>query len=278
MTDKLLKQHKRLLEQQHKLPYTINLSGEVFTIIIYTKLSKVAGVTVLNSQEEPATVKEAEAVVNRIQKYNFYFEYLGKRAHVIKERDSIIAEKIEQTQLILNDNTIFGEKMQPTIDELNLAMEVYKQQQRKMDVYQEDITLLNQKIKMQGEILEEDWESAENLSIAFAKAAYAQSIYLEATRKNRKQLAKWFHLHQKELPTDKQKALSKMVSVLSDTNAGLVFDQIISLRPLLEEGLMLDHEQSLTQRAAEFNKEFETHCRFYKPNINKVKKDRKSVV
>ncbi|EEO3662995.1 hypothetical protein G6I14_000926 [Listeria monocytogenes] len=271
MTDKLLKQHKRLLEQQHKLPYTINLSGEVFTIIIYTKLSKVAGVTVLNSQEEPATVKEAEAVVNRIQKYNFYFEYLGKRAHVIKERDSIIAEKIEQTQLILNDNPIFGEKMQPTIDELNLAMEVYKQQQRKMDVYQEDITLLNQKIKMQGEILEEDWESAENLSIAFAKAAYAQSIYLEATRKNRKQLAKWFHLHQKELPTDKQKALSKMVSVLSDTNAGLVFDQIISLRPLLEEGLMLDHEQSLTQRAAEFNKEFETHCRFYKPNINKVK-------
>ncbi|EAC8322405.1 hypothetical protein IEI11_000167 [Listeria monocytogenes] len=271
MTDKLLKQHKRLLEQQHKLPYTINLSGEVFTIIIYTKLSKVAGVTVLNSQEEPATVKEAEAVVNRIQKYNFYFEYLGKRAHVIKERDSIIAEKIEQTQLILNDNTIFGEKMQSTIDELNLAMEVYKQQQRKMDVYQEDITLLNQKIKMQGEILEEDWESAENLSIAFAKAAYAQSIYLEATRKNRKQLAKWFHLHQKELPTDKQKALSKMVSVLSDTNAGLVFDQIISLRPLLEEGLMLDHEQSLTQRAAEFNKEFETHCRFYKPNINKVK-------
>ncbi|MFH5671491.1 hypothetical protein ACHI5T_11395 [Listeria monocytogenes] len=271
MTDKLLKQHKRLLEQQHKLPYTINLSGEVFTIIIYTKLSKVAGVTVLNSQEEPATVKEAEAVVNRIQKYNFYFEYLGKRAHVIKERDSIIAEKIEQTQLILNDNTIFGEKMQPTIDELNLAMEVYKQQQRKMDVYQEDITLLNQKIKMQGEILEEDWESAENLSIAFAKAAYAQSIYLEATRKNRKQLAKWFHLHQKELPTDKQKALSKMVSVLSDTNAGLVFDQIISLRPLLEEGLMPDHEQSLTQRAAEFNKEFETHCRFYKPNINKVK-------
>ncbi|EAC2517840.1 hypothetical protein JKR97_06705 [Listeria monocytogenes] len=271
MTDKLLKQHKRLLEQQHKLPYTINLSGEVFTIIIYTKLSKVAGVTVLNSQEEPATVKEAEAVVNRIQKYNFYFEYLGKRAHVIKERDSIIAEKIEQTQLILNDNTIFGEKMQPTIDELNLAMEVYKQQQCKMDVYQEDITLLNQKIKMQGEILEEDWESAENLSIAFAKAAYAQSIYLEATRKNRKQLAKWFHLHQKELPTDKQKALSKMVSVLSDTNAGLVFDQIISLRPLLEEGLMLDHEQSLTQRAAEFNKEFETHCRFYKPNINKVK-------
>lgn len=271
MTDKLLKQHKRLLEQQHKLPYTINLSGEVFTIIIYTKLSKVAGVTVLNSQEEPATVKEAEAVVNRIQKYNFYFEYLGKRAHVIKERDSIIAEKIVQTQLILNDNTIFGEKMQPTIDELNLAMEVYKQQQRKMDVYQEDITLLNQKIKMQGEILEEDWESAENLSIAFAKAAYAQSIYLEATRKNRKQLAKWFHLHQKELPTDKQKALSKMVSVLSDTNAGLVFDQIISLRPLLEEGLMLDHEQSLTQRAAEFNKEFETHCRFYKPNINKVK-------
>lgn len=271
MTDKLLKQHKRLLEQQHKLPYTINLSGEVFTIIIYTKLSKVAGVTVLNSQEEPATVKEAEAVVNRIQKYNFYFEYLGKRAHVIKERDSIIAEKIEQTQLILNDNTIFGEKMQPTIDELNLAMEVYKQQQRKMDVYQEDITLLNQKIKMQGEILEEDWESAENLSIAFAKAAYAQSIYLEATRKNRKQSAKWFHLHQKELPTDKQKALSKMVSVLSDTNAGLVFDQIISLRPLLEEGLMLDHEQSLTQRAAEFNKEFETHCRFYKPNINKVK-------
>ncbi|MCX03459.1 hypothetical protein DW357_02745 [Listeria monocytogenes] len=271
MTDKLLKQHKRLLEQQHKLPYTINLSGEVFTIIIYTKLSKVAGVTVLNSQEEPATVKEAEAVVNRIQKYNFYFEYLGKRAHVIKERDSIIAEKIEQTQLILNDNTIFGEKMQPTIDELNLAMEVYKQQQRKMDVYQEDITLLNQKIKMPGEILEEDWESAENLSIAFAKAAYAQSIYLEATRKNRKQLAKWFHLHQKELPTDKQKALSKMVSVLSDTNAGLVFDQIISLRPLLEEGLMLDHEQSLTQRAAEFNKEFETHCRFYKPNINKVK-------
>ncbi|EAD5843410.1 TPA: hypothetical protein LWI60_001306 [Listeria innocua] len=271
MTDKLLKQHKRLLEQQHKLPYTIKLDGEVFTIIIYTKLNKVAGVTVLNSKDEPATMKEAEAVVNRIQKYNFYFEYLGKRAHVIKERDSIIAEKIEQTQLILNDNTIFGEQMQPTIDELNLAMEVYKQQQRKLDVYQEDITLLNQKIKMQGEILEEDWESAENLSIAFTKAAYAQSIYLEATRKNRKQLAKWFHLHQKELPTEKQKALAKMVSVLSDTNAGLVFDQIISLRPLLEEGLMLDHEQSLTQRAAEFNKEFETHCRFYKPNINKVK-------
>ncbi|MBC2273286.1 hypothetical protein HCB12_07540 [Listeria welshimeri] len=271
MTDKLLKQHKRLLEQQHTLPYTINLDGEVFTIIIYTKLSKVAGVTVLKSNEESATMKEAEAVVNLIQKYNFYFEYLGKRAHVVKERDSIIAEKIEQTQLILNDNTIFGEKVQPTIDELNLAMEVYKQQQRKMDVYQEDITLLNQKIKMQGEILEEDWESAEALSIAFAKAAYAQSIYLEATRKNRKQLAKWFHLHQKELPTEKQKALGKIVSVLSDTNAGLVFDQIISLRPLLEEGLMLDHEQSLTQRANEFNKEFETHCRFYKPNINKVK-------
>ncbi|MBC2254220.1 hypothetical protein HCB46_01875 [Listeria ivanovii] len=271
MTDKLLKQHKRLLEQQHRLPYMIDLDGEIFTVIIYTKLSKVAGVTVLNSKEEPATTNEAEAVVNRIQKYNFYFEYLGKRAHVIKERDSIIAEKIEQTQLILNDNTIFGEQMQPAIDELNLAMEVYKQQQRKMDIYQEDITLLNEKIKMQGEILEEDWESAENLSISFAKAAYAQTIYLEATRKNRKQLAKWFHLHQKELPLEKQKALGKIISVLSDTNAGLVFDQIISLRPLLEEGLMLDHEQSLTQLASEFNKEFETHCRFYKPNINKVK-------
>ncbi|AHI55924.1 hypothetical protein ACP0AK_01525 [Listeria ivanovii] len=271
MTDKLLKQHKRLLEQQHRLPYTIDLGGEIFTVIIYTKLSKVAGVTVLNSKEEPATMNEAKAVVNRIQKYNFYFEYLGKRAHVVKERDSIIAEKIEQTQLILNDNTIFGEQMQPTIDELNLAMEVYKQQQRKMDIYQEDITLLNEKIKMQGEILEEDWESAENLSIMFAKAAYAQTIYLEATRKNRKQLAKWFHLHQKELPLEKQKALSKIISVLSDTNAGLVFDQIISLRPLLEEGLMLDHGQALTQLASEFNKEFETHCRFYKPNINKVK-------
>ncbi|MBF2543340.1 hypothetical protein [Listeria seeligeri] len=271
MTDKLLKQHKRLLEQQHKLPYTINLDGETFTIILYTKLSKVSGVTVFNSNDEPATIKEAEAVVNCIQKYNFYFEYLGKRAHVVKERDSIIAEKIEQTQLILNDNTIFGEQMQPTIDELNLAMEVYKQQQRKMDIYQDDITLLNEKIKMQGEILEEDWLSAENLSVAFAKAAYAQTIYLEATRKNRKQLAKWFHLHQKSLPTDKQKALSKIVAVLSDTNAGLVFDQIISLRPLLEEGLMIDHEQSLTQQAAEFNKEFETHCRFFKPNINKVK-------
>lgn len=208
MTDKLLKQHKRLLEQQHKLPYTINLDGEVFTIIIYTKLSKVAGVTVLNSQEEPATVKEAEAVVNRIQKYNFYFEYLGKRAHVIKERDSIIAEKIEQTQLILNDNTIFGEKMQPTIDELNLAMEVYKQQQRKMDVYQEDITLLNQKIKMQGEIFK-DWESAENLSIAFAKAAYAQSIYLEATRKNRKQLANGSIFIKKNYPRTNKKHLGK---------------------------------------------------------------------
>lgn len=271
MTDKLLKQHKRLLEQQHKLPYTINLDGETFTIILYTKLSKVSGVTVFNSNDEPATIKEAEAVVNCIQKYNFYFEYLGKRAHVVKERDSIIAEKIEQTQLILNDNTIFGEQMQPTIDELNLAMEVYKQQQRKMDIYQEDITLLNEKIKMQGEILEEDWQSAENLSVAFAKAAYAQTIYLEATRKNRKQLAKWFHLHQKEIRADKQKALSKIISVLSDTNAGLVFDQIISLRPLLEEGLMIGHEQSLTQQAAEFNKEFETHCRFYKPNINKVK-------
>ncbi|PZF89849.1 hypothetical protein C1903_04790 [Listeria ivanovii] len=271
MTDKLLKQHKRLLEQQHRLPYTIDLGGKIFTVIIYTKLSKVAGVTVLNSKEEPATMNEAKAVVNRIQKYNFYFEYLGKRAHVVKERDSIIAEKIEQTQLILNDNTIFGEQMQPTIDELNLAMEVYKQQQRKMDIYQEDITLLNEKIKMQGEILEEDWESAENLSIMFAKAAYAQTIYLEATRKNRKQLAKWFHLHQKELPLEKQKALSKIISVLSDTNAGLVFDQIISLRPLLEEGLMLDHGQALTQLASEFNKEFATHCRFYKPNINKVK-------
>lgn len=65
---------------------------------------------------------------------------------------------------------LFLVKNATTIDELNLAMEVYKQQQRKMDVYQEDITLLNQKIKMQGEILEEDWESAENLSIAFAKA------------------------------------------------------------------------------------------------------------
>lgn len=271
MTDKLLKQHKRLLEQQHKLPYTINLDGEIFSVVIYTKLSKVAGVTVLNANEEPTTIKEAEAVVNRIQKYNFYFEYLGKRAHVIKERDSVIAEKIEQTQLILNDNTIFGEPLQATVDELNLAMEIYKQQQRKMDIYQEDITLLNEKIKMQGEILEEDWISAENLSISFAKAAYAQTIYLEATRKNRKQLAKWFHLHQKALPPEKQKALSKIISVLSDTNAGLVFDQIISLKPLLEDGLMLDHEQSLTQLAAEFNKEFETHCRFYKPNINKVK-------
>ncbi|MBC1515121.1 hypothetical protein [Listeria immobilis] len=271
MTDKLLKQHKRLLEQQHKLPYTINLDGEIFSVVIYTKLSKVAGVTVLNANEEPTTIKKAEAVVNRIQKYNFYFEYLGKRAHVIKERDSVIAEKIEQTQLILNDNTIFGEPLQATVDELNLAMEIYKQQQRKMDIYQEDITLLNEKIKMQGEILEEDWISAENLSISFAKAAYAQTIYLEATRKNRKQLAKWFHLHQKALPSEKQKSLSKIISVLSDTNAGLVFDQIISLKPLLEEGLMLDHEQSLTQLAAEFNKEFETHCRFYKPNINKVK-------
>lgn len=49
--------------------------------------------------------------------------------------------------------------MQPTIDELNLAMEVYKQQQRKMDVYQEDITLLNQKSKCKVKF----WKKTGNL-------------------------------------------------------------------------------------------------------------------
>lgn len=270
MASKMLKPQKKLLEQDHVLPYKIDAQDQLFQVVIFTKLGKISGITVLRSEDELASREEALAVVQKLQKYNFYFEYLTKRASIVKERDSIVAERIEQAQLILNNNVLFGEKLQPTIDQLSLALEVYKQQQHKMDIYQEDIALLNEKIKEQGLIKPEDWTSAEDLSIAFMKAAYAQTIYLEATRENRSALAKWYHTHQKQLPSEERKALAKMVNVLSDTNGGLVFDQIISLLPLLEAGLLIDKTNPLPKRAQEFNMEYEAHCRFYKPNTNKI--------
>ncbi|WP_099221238.1 hypothetical protein [Listeria costaricensis] len=269
MTNKYAKQYRRLLEQEHTLPYKLLLNGQEFASTLYTKLGKITGIVVWNQADDPATKEEAQQIVSMLQKYTFYFDYLGKRDKVLRERDSLVAEKIEQTQLILNNNQIYGEKMQPVVDELSLTLEVYKQQQRKLDIYQEDIALLNEKIKEQGKILEEDWESAEDLSVAFMIASYAQSIYLEATREHRRKLVKWYHENQRELNSEDRKALSKLVNLLSDTNAGLVFDQIISLIPLLENGLLLDHDESLTKRAQEFNKEYEAHCHFYKPNAEK---------
>lgn len=270
MAGKMLKPQKKLLEQDHVLPYKIDVEGYLFQVVIFTKLGKISGITVLRSEDELASKEEALAVVQKLQKYNFYFEYLTKRTSIVKERDSTVAERIEQAQLILNNNILFGEKLQPEIDQLSLALEVYKQQQHKMDIYQEDIALLNEKIKEQGLIKEEDWKSAEDLSIAFMIAAYAQTIYLEATRDNRAALAKWFHQNQKQIPAEERKALAKMINVLSDTNGGLVFDQIISLLPLLEDGLLIDKSNPLPKRAQEFNMEYEAHCRFYKPNTNKI--------
>lgn len=272
MEDKAVKQQKRLLEQEHLLPYTIEAHDQSFHVMIYTKLGKISGITVLNEDKSLATREIAEEVVLKLQRYNFYFEYLSKRSDVVKERDSVVAERIEQTQLILNDGQLFDENMQPIIDKLSLALEVYKQQQHKMDIYQEDISLLNEKIKQQGQIQPEDWKSAEDLSILFMSAAYAQTIYLEATRKNRQKLAKWVHEHQKQLPAEKRKALLKLVSLLSDTSAGLIFDQIISLLPLLEKGLLIDHDEDLPKRAQEFNKEYEALCRFYRPKLEKMVK------
>ncbi|MGJ8728964.1 hypothetical protein ACSMFR_07680 [Listeria aquatica] len=272
MEDKAVKQQKRLLEQEHLLPYTIEAQNQSFHVMIYTKLGKISGVAVLNADKSLADRKVAEEVVLKLQRYNFYFEYLSKRSDVVKERDSIVAERIEQTQLILNDGDLFDDFMQPTVDKLSLALEVYKQQQHKMDIYQEDISLLNEKIKEQGQIQPEDWKSAEDLSILFMSAAYAQTIYLEATRKNRQILAKWVHDHQKQLPASKRKALLKLVALLSDTSAGLIFDQIISLLPLLEKGLLIDHDEDLPKRAQEFNKEYEALCRFYKPKLEKMVK------
>ncbi|EUJ33397.1 hypothetical protein MFLO_03665 [Listeria floridensis FSL S10-1187] len=272
MTDKAVKQQKRLLEQVHLLPYTIDVEEESFQIKIYTKLGKISGISVLDKEGSLSERSKAEQAVAKLQRYNFYFEYLTKRSNVVKERDSIIAERIEQTQLILNNNQLFGSKMQPIVDNLSLALEVYKQQQHKMDIYQEDIALLNEKIKEQGSIQPEDWHSAEDLSIAFMSAAYAQTIYLEATRTNRQLLAKWFHEHQKRIPSNERKALGKLISLLSDTNAGLVFDQIISLLPLLENDLLIDRDDELPKRSQEFNKEYAAHCRFYKPNVEKMAK------
>ncbi|EUJ58432.1 hypothetical protein MCOL2_08226 [Listeria fleischmannii FSL S10-1203] len=127
------------------LPYKIDVEGYLFQVVIFTKLGKISGITVLRSEDELASKEEALAVVQKLQKYNFYFEYLTKRTSIVKERDSTVAERIEQAQLILNNNILFGEKLQPEIDQLSLALEVYKQQQHKMDIYQEDIALLNEK-------------------------------------------------------------------------------------------------------------------------------------
>ncbi|WP_163653186.1 hypothetical protein [Listeria sp. PSOL-1] len=270
MTNKFAKQQKKLLEQEHRLPYTLSDENQRYSITIYRMLGKISGIVIFNQEGNVATSDEAKRIAHQLQKYTFYFDYLSKRAHSVKERDSVVAKKIEQSQFILNEQHLFGQKMQVVVNELALGLEVYKQEQHKLDIYQDDISLLNEKIKEQKEILSEDWKTAENLSIEYKTTAYAQSIALEQTRKNRHQLIKWYHENQKQLPNRERKDLGKLVSLLSDMSAGLVFDQIISLIPLLEKGLMLDKEQILTKRIFEFNKEYAARCHFFKPNTNKI--------
>lgn len=134
-----------MLENNHSLPYKVRINGTLFEVIVYSMLGKMAGVVVVDPNGLTVDRNTAEQVLIYVQKYSFYFEYLKKRTHVVKERDSITAERVEKVQRILNEKGLFGEKMQLDIDQLNLALEVYKQQQRKLDIYQEDITLLNEK-------------------------------------------------------------------------------------------------------------------------------------
>lgn len=259
-----------MLENNHSLPYKVRINGTLFEVIVYSMLGKMAGVVVVDPNGLTVDRNTAEQVLIYVQKYSFYFEYLKKRTHVVKERDSITAERVEKVQRILNEKGLFGEKMQLDIDQLNLALEVYKQQQRKLDIYQEDITLLNEKIEAQQEIFEEDWHHAEDLSLAYAIAAYGQSLYLEKTRDIRKKMLKWTQTHGKMLPPEQRRQLSKLAFVLSEAQAGHIFDQIISLIPMLENGLKLNRDQAIPACVKEFGKAYESYCRAYEPSMDRI--------
>lgn len=271
MTYRFPKQAKKLLEQQHTLPYLLYTDNGGYQVTIYTTLGKISGIVIQHESGKTADEKETEAILFQLQKYYFYFEYLRKRLALVKEKDSSIAEKIEVQSAILEEQVLFDEKIQPKADALKTMLHVFDQQQCKMDVYQEDISLLNEKIKLQQKITSEDWEAAEDLAIAFGTSAYAQSIYLQDYRSLRKALQKWTAEQQKQLPAAKRRELNKLLTLLSDTNAGLVFDHILSLVPRLEENLMLDKERSKAARISEFQKEFGNYLKFYKPDIAKVK-------
>ncbi|MBC6314535.1 hypothetical protein [Listeria grandensis] len=270
MVNKNPKVYKKMLESNHALPYKVRVDGQLFEVIVYSMLGKIAGVIVADPNGLTVDLETAKKVIIEVQKYSFYFDYLKKRAQIVKERDSITAERIEGVQRILNEKGLFGEKMQPEIDQLNLALEVYKQQQRKLDIYQEDITLLNEKIESQQEILEEDWNHAEDLSLAYAIAAYGQSLYLEKTRETRKKMLKWTQLHGKMLAPEPRRTLSKLAFALSEAQAGHIFDQIISLIPMLENGLHLNRHQEIHARVKEYGKLYEAYCRVYEPPMDKI--------
>ncbi|WP_430534340.1 hypothetical protein [Listeria rocourtiae] len=271
MVNKNPKVYKKMLENNHTLPYKVRVDGNLYEVIVYSMLGKIAGIIVANLDGLTVNRDIAERVIIEVQKYSFYFDYLKKRTQIMKERDSVTAERIEGVQRILNEKGLFGEKFQSEIDELNLALEVYKQQQRKLDIYQEDIALLNEKVEAQQEILEEDWNHAEDLSLAYAIAAYGQSLYLEKTRDTRKKMLKWTQLHGKMLPADQRRALSKLAFVLSEAQAGHIFEQIISLIPMLENDLNLNPNQDIPARVKDYGKAYEAHCRVYEPPMDKIR-------
>lgn len=270
MVNKNPKVYKKMLENNHTLPYKVRVDGQMFEVIVYSMLGKIAGIIVANPDGLTVDRETAEKVIIEVQKYSFYFDYLKKRAQLVKERDSITAERIEGVQRILNEKGLFGQKLQSEMDELNLALEVYKQQQRKLDIYQEDITLLNEKVESQQEIFEEDWNNAEDLSLAYAMAAYGQSLYLEKTRDTRKKMLKWTQMHGKMLPAEQRRSLSKLAFVLSEAQAGHIFDQIISLIPMLENGLRLNQNQPIPARVKDYGKAYEAYCRVYEPPMEKI--------
>ncbi|MBC1557996.1 hypothetical protein HB911_04660 [Listeria booriae] len=270
MVNKNPKEYKKMLENNHTLPYKVRIDNQRYDVIVYSMLGKITGIIVANENGLTVNRAIAQEVIEQVQKYSFYFDYLKKRTQLVKERDSITAERIEGVQRILNEKGLFGEKMQLEIDQLNLALEVYKQQQRKLDIYQEDIALLNEKIESQHEIYEEDWHHAEDLSLAYAIAAYGQSLYLEKTRDIRRKMLKWAQLHGKMLPPEPRKALTKLTFVLSEAQAGHIFEQIISLIPMLEIGLTLHKEQEIPARVKEFGKAYELHLRNYEPPMEQI--------
>lgn len=270
MTYRLPKQAQKLLEQQHPLPYFVYTENDRYAVIIYTTLGKISGISIKDRADNSASKSEAKEVLLQLQKYNFYFDYLQKRLALVKERDSIIAEKIEKHAPILKDSHLFDDEIQSEVDKLAEVLQVFDEQQYKLDLYQEDISLLNEKITTQQQITSEDQEAAEKLAIDFGTAAYAQSIYLLPYRKLRKSLHNWMLLNQKQLPVSKRKSLNRLLTLLGDTNAGFVFDHIISLIPNLEENLLLDKQRSNLVRVSEFQKEFSNYVKFYKPDITKV--------
>lgn len=78
MVNKNPKVYKKMLENNHTLPYKVRVDGQLFEVIVYSMLGKIAGVIVANLNGLTVGRETAEKVIIEVQKYSFYFEYLKK--------------------------------------------------------------------------------------------------------------------------------------------------------------------------------------------------------